>query len=99
VPSSPSALVLEVVQVDLDVLVPLRRHVFLLEDGLDGALVDAEGAVDSGVGVDVELVDGAEVGLVLGGMDAVDGANGDAGGVLGSDAGLGDDVWHGEGSE
>jgi len=85
---------LEVIQIELDEAVPFSGEVFLREDRLDGAFVDAEAAVDAGVGIDVELIGLAEVGLILGGMDAVDGAHLDAGGVLGSDAGLADDVRH-----
>ena len=58
-------------------------------------LVHAQAAVDAGVRIDVELIEGAELLFVLGGVDAVDGADLDAGGVLGSDAGFGDHVGHG----
>ncbi len=84
----------EVVDVDLDVFVPGLREVFLGVDGLDGALIDAEAAVDAGIGVDVELIVLFEVGLVTGGVDAVDGAYLDAGDVLCADAGFADDMGH-----
>ena len=84
------------VQVDLDVLFPLSREVFLGEDGLDWAFVDAEATVDAGARVDVELGGGGEVFFVFGRVDAVDGADIDAGGVFGSDARLSDDVGHNE---
>ncbi|MFM1868147.1 MAG: hypothetical protein RL591_1555 [Planctomycetota bacterium] len=85
----------EEVSVDLDVLAPLGGHIVLREDRLHGAFVDAETAIDAGVRVDVQLLLNPVLPLLLGRMDAVDGANLDAGGVLGSDAGFGDDVCHG----
>jgi hypothetical protein len=44
-----------VVAVDLGEVLPLRRQVLFREDGLDGACVDAEGAVDAVVRVDEQL--------------------------------------------
>ena len=61
-------------------------HVFLWEDRADGAGGDARAAVDALVWVDVELI--------VAFVDAFDWANFDAGAVLGSDAGLGNDVCH-----
>jgi hypothetical protein len=84
----------EVINVDLDVLVPLSRHVVLREDRLHRTLVYAQTAIDTGIGVDVELDCGTMVARFFCRMDAVDGANFDAGGVLGSDARFSDDVCH-----
>src|SRR5206468_5649563 len=67
-------------------LLPLRRHVVLVEDRLDRADRLAGAAVDALVRVDVEH----PVALV----DAVDRAFLDAGLVLDVDARLGDDVGH-----
>ena len=72
--------------VDLDERLPLVGHRVLGEDRLDRALGLAGAAVDALLGVD----DQHPVGLV----DAVDGADVDAGLVLHVDAGLGDDVCH-----
>lgn len=84
----------EVINVDLDVLVPLSRHVVLWKDRLHRTLVYAQTAIDTGIGVDVELDCGTMVARFFCRMDAVDGANFDAGGVLGSDARFSDDVCH-----
>src|SRR6185312_12067836 len=81
-----------VLRVDLGVLGPLLGELVLGEAGIHGARLDAGVAVDALVGVDVELLDPLVVGLVGGRMDAVDRAYLDAGVVLLSDAGLGDDV-------
>ena len=62
--------------------------------GFGRAFVDAEAAVDAGVGIDEELGGGGEVGFVFSGVEAVDGADVDAGGVFAVDAGFGDDVRH-----
>ena len=67
-------------------LLPLGRHVVVVEDGLHRADRLAGAAVHALVGVDVEHA----VALV----DAVDRAFLDAGIVLDVDAGLGDDVGH-----
>ncbi len=67
----PVLLLRVVVDVDLDVLRPFFGQVFLREDCLHRALIDAQAAVDAGVGVDVELIARAEVGFGLGGVDAV----------------------------
>src|ERR1700712_39938 len=72
--------------VDLDERRPLVRDGVLREDRLDRALGLAGPAVDALLGVDDEH----PVGLV----DAVDGADVDAGLVLHIDAGFGDDVRH-----
>jgi hypothetical protein len=85
---------LVVIGVFVDELFPLGREVFEGEDRLDRALVDAQAAVDTGVWVDVELVDGFKVAFVFAGVDAVDRANRDARRVFGSDAGLRNDVGH-----
>src|SRR5438093_9807932 len=79
---------LEVVGVDLDEVLPLRRHLVLGEDGVDRALRLAGAAVDALIRVDVVLL------VVVGRVDAVDGADGHATGVLDSDAGFRNDVGH-----
>src|SRR5262245_14989193 len=71
----------------LGVAGPLLGHRVVGEDRLDRALRLARPAVDALVGVDVILV----VALV----DTVDRANGDAGGILGADTRLGDNIGHG----
>ena len=73
--------------VDLDERLPLVGQRVLREDRLDGALRLAGAAVDALLGVDHEH----PAGLV----DAVHGADVDAGLVFDVDAGLGDDVRHG----
>ena len=73
---------------------PLVGELVLGEAGVDGAGLDAGVAVDALVRVDEEHLDLVVVGLVGRRMDAVDGADLDAGVVLGSDAGLGDDIGH-----
>src|SRR3990172_8044513 len=71
-----------------DVSLPLLRDVVLEVDCVHGTDRLAGGAVDAGRGV-------YEVLLVLfRGVDAVDRADVDAAGVLGADAGFGDDVGH-----
>lgn len=80
---------LEPVGVDVDVLLPLVGRVVLEEDRVHGADRLAGGAVDARLGVDVVLL------VILGAVDAVDGADVHAGRVLYADAGLGNDVCHG----
>lgn len=89
------AQVLRRMGVDLDELVPLGRQIVFREYRLDGTLVDAEAAVDAGSGIDVEHLGFLEDRILLGRMDAVDRADRDAGGILGADTRLGDDVGHG----
>jgi hypothetical protein len=85
----------EEVSVDLDVLAPFGGDIVLRKDRLHGAFVDAKTAVNAGVWVDVQLLLDPVLPFLLRWVNAVDGANLDAGGVLGSDAGFGDDVCHG----
>jgi len=66
----------------------------LRENRLDRALIDAKATVYAHIRVDVEHVFFFEIGSILGGMDAIDGTHGNAGGVLNADAGLGNDVGH-----
>src|SRR5579863_6079428 len=80
--------------VDLDVLDPLVGQLVLGEAGVDRTRLDAGIAVDALRGVDVELRLRVETLLLLGRVDAVDGADLDAGEILGSDARLGDHVGH-----
>jgi hypothetical protein len=87
-------LFLKMVGIDLNVLLPFSRNVVFRENGLHGAFVDAQAAVNAGVGVDVEHVGAAKFRLILAGMDAIDGAHRDAGGVFRTGAGLGNNVWH-----
>ena len=84
-----------VVRVALRVRGPLVRELVLGEARVDRAGLDAGVAVDALVGVDVQHLDLVVVGLVRRRVDAVDRADLDAGVVLGSDAGLGDDICHG----
>src|SRR5512146_1810855 len=75
--------------VHLRVAGPLTRELVLREDRVDRALGLAGAAVDALVGVDVELaIDALFV------VDAVDGADRDAGEVQDVDAGLRDHVGH-----
>src|SRR6266540_5869103 len=78
--------VLEKLLVQLDEVLPVRRRLVFREDRLDGAHRLAGAAVDALIRVDVEH------GLAL--VDAVDGADLDAGLVLHIDAGLSDDIRH-----
>ena len=81
-------------RVFLDEAGPFGGEVFLGEDGGDGTFVDAEAAIDAGVGIDEEHLFSAECAFVFGGMNAIDGADRNACGVLHADAGLSNDVGH-----
>src|SRR5918998_1467860 len=78
----------------LGVARPLLGQLVLGEARVHGAGLDAGIAVDALLGIDEEHLDLVVVGLVGRRMDAVDRADLDAGVVLGSDAGLGDDIGH-----
>ena len=71
-------LLLVVRRVLFNELRPLAGQVFLREDGGDGALIDAQAAIDAGVGVDKEHLRRLKVRVVFGGMDAIDRADLDA---------------------
>jgi hypothetical protein len=73
---------------------PLSRKVFLGEDRLNGAFIDTQAAIDTGIGVDEKLVGFCKVRFILGGMDAIDRTYRNAGGVFHSYARLGNDVGH-----
>src|SRR4051812_20064625 len=90
---------LEVVGVERDVLLPLLRHLVLGSDRVDGAGLHAGVAIDALIGIYEELLRRVEPGLVRGRMDAVDGADLHARGVLGADAGFVDHVGHGVSSK
>src|SRR5689334_17598408 len=90
----PPALLLEVRRVLLDVVLPLVRDFVERVNRLDRARRHAGAAIDALVGVNAQNLGGLEVGLVLAGMNAVDGTHIHARGVLGANAGLGDDVGH-----
>ena len=84
--ASPQALLLKVVSVDLDESAPLFRDFVLRVDGIDWARVNARSAVDAFVGIDEVLV-----GCIVR-VDAIHRADLHAGGILESDARLGDGV-------
>src|SRR5579884_1482566 len=92
---STRLLVAVVVGVHLDVFLPLRRDRALLEDRADGAGGLAGAAVNALVRIDVEHLDGLEVGLALGRVDAVNRADVHARRVFHADARLGDYIRHG----
>ncbi len=94
-PMAPSARLLVVLRVDLDVVLPLVGQLVLGKAGVDRACLDAGVAVDALLRIDVELGHLVVVGLFWSRVDAVDRADFDAGIVLGVDAGFGDDVGHG----
>ena len=68
-------MVLEPLGVYVGVLGPLFGQLVLFEDGVNRALWLAGGAVDALVRVDVEELGLVELRLVLGRVDAVDGAD------------------------
>jgi hypothetical protein len=74
---------------------PCFRDVILLKDGLDGAFIDAVSAIDARIGVDEKLPDVGEIAFIACGMNALDGAHMDAGGVFAVEAGFRDDMCHG----
>src|SRR5947208_168018 len=81
-------LLLEVVRVDLDEALPFVRQVRLEEDRLDGALRRADAAVDALVRIDEVHV------VVIGGVDAIHGADLDTGRILHTDAWLSNNIGH-----
>src|SRR5262249_40748246 len=83
-----------VVRVALRIAGPLLRELILGEARVNRTRLDAGIAVDALLGVDIEHLDAVVVRLVGGRVDAIDRADFDAGVVLGSDAGLGNDVSH-----
>src|SRR5437588_12062576 len=94
-PSPPVASAIAViVDVELGVLLPLLGQLVLGEARIDRAGFDTRVAVDALLGVDVEHLDAVVVGLVGGGVNAVDRADLHARVVLRADAGLCDDVGH-----
>src|SRR6476646_5127526 len=87
-------LALEVVGVELDEVLPLGWHGALLEDRREGAGWLAGAAVDALIWIDVEQLDRLEVRLALRRVDAVNGADINARGVLLTDARLGNHIGH-----
>src|SRR5581483_4407866 len=84
-----------VARVELDEALPLLRHLVLGGDGINRAGLNARVAVDALLGIDIELIDLVVVRLVGRWVDAVDGADLDAGVVLDPDARLADHVGQG----
>jgi hypothetical protein len=78
----------------LDEAGPLGRQIFLGEDRFDRALINTQPAVDADVVVNIQLIDRGKVGLFLGGVNAINGANRHACGVFYVDAGFSNDVRH-----
>jgi hypothetical protein len=87
-------LILVEVQIHLHEAGPFIGKVLFGEDGADGAFVHTQAAIDACVGIDVQLIGAIEFRFILGGMNAVNGTNVDAGRVLGGDAWFGNDVCH-----
>src|SRR5688572_29326984 len=71
-----------------------RRRVDAVVDGGDRARGHARATIDALIRVDVEHGRRLELGLVLTWMDAVNGADVDAGGVFRADARVGDNERH-----
>ena len=83
-----SPLLFEVIRVDLDEPLPLIWQVGFEEDRLDGALRHADAAVNALIRVDVVHR------VVVRRVDAVHRADLDAGRILHTNAGLGNDIGH-----
>ena len=88
-------LALEEVGVDLYPLLGVAWESFFWQNGVDGAGCFAGSAVDAFGWVDEEVVYLLECGFFGGGMDTVDGADIDAGGVFTANAGLCNNEGHG----
>lgn len=89
--------------VDLDEGAPQVGDVAFFVDGGNGAFGDASTAIDAFFGMDIKLHPDAAFEFahflavaigIKGAVDAIDGANIDASGVAGTNAGIGDDVGH-----
>src|SRR5215831_16120551 len=91
-PIQPSALSPVVVGVPCDKARPVSGRLVEREDGLDRAGRHAGAAVDAFVRMNIEHLSRSKRGLILSRVNAIDGANIHARGVLGAYAGLADDV-------
>tara|TARA_B100000941_G_C28460876_1_gene530669 strand:- start:798 stop:1094 length:297 start_codon:yes stop_codon:yes gene_type:complete len=85
---------LKVISVLGDVVGPFFGQIFFREDGLDRTLIDAQTAVNAGVGIDVKHFRRFKVVVVLGGMNAVHRADFNAGSVFGVHTGFSNNVRH-----
>jgi hypothetical protein len=74
--------------VDLDILLPLFRHVLVTKDRFDRARRLACAAIDAFIRVDIEMLNVPELSLIFARMYAINGANVNAGCILGSDTRL-----------
>src|SRR5262245_59594771 len=76
----------KMVGVDLDVLLPLLRDVFVAVDRLDRAGRLAGAAIDAFIRVDIKMLGGLEISLILPRVDAIHRADVNTGRVLRADA-------------
>src|SRR5205814_5329080 len=91
---STSALLLVMVRIDLDVLLPFRRHVVFRKNRLHRAFVHAQAAVDAGVRINKKLGGIGKRSFILARVDAVDRANRHARRIFGGNARFRDHVRH-----
>ncbi len=78
----------KMIGVDLNVLLPLFRDVFVTIDRFDRAGRLAGAAIDTFIRMDKKLLGAFEISFILAGMNAINGADINAGRVLRADAGF-----------
>src|ERR1043166_6021575 len=84
-------LFLEVIGIQLNEMVPLRRNFIAIKDGLHGAFIDAKATANAVARVDEKLFGGWKAVFIGAGMNGVDRAGLNARRVLAADARLGND--------
>lgn len=81
-------------RIDLEVILPFFREIFLGKYRLNRALINTETTVDTCVRIDVEHFRRLKLIIVRGWVDAINWADINTGRIFGADTGFGDDVGH-----
>jgi heme/copper-type cytochrome/quinol oxidase subunit 4 len=82
----------KIIGIDLNVMLPLLRHIFVAEDRFDRTSWLARATINTLIGIDVEMFDGFKLSFIFAWVDAINRANVHTSGVLGSNTGFCDDI-------
>jgi hypothetical protein len=66
---------LKVLGIELNIVLPRRRHIIFGENCLDRAFINTQATVNAGVRVDEQLRGGGKIGFILAWVDAIHGAD------------------------
>jgi hypothetical protein len=88
----PFSLLLKVIGVDLNIIPPLLRHIFIAVNRFNGTGGLTRAAIDAFIRIDIEMFERLEIPFILARVNAIYRANVDARGIFCADAWFTDNI-------